>query len=316
MNQALKTRGLVVLAIALSMSAYGCGSEKSPLAEGAPTDGNEAIDPNAPDEQLFQQALAQYDAGDYAGAQPLFDELLATYPDSPRHDNAGYLAGRCRYEQTAYADAIVVFEQTRAEHPDSLLADSVAYFIGRSHYELGDFAGARIAFADSIAVDPAGTYADNAQYYLGRSDYELGDLTTARDELSVLEQNYPDSTYIDNARYYVGRCDFDAGEFQTAISDFARVLEVAASTYADDARYYTGRAQYSLGELDTALASFTGLRTDLPDSQYVDNALYYEVRIHVDAADCAAASQTLDNLAMIGGTYATRAADYMTANGC
>ena len=57
---------------------------------------------DGPDEALFQGAMTRYDSGDYAGAQVLFDQLVAEYPGSGRHDNAGYLAGRCRYRQGYY----------------------------------------------------------------------------------------------------------------------------------------------------------------------------------------------------------------------
>ena len=65
------------------------------LASACAHDSTPLIDPNAPDEMLFQQALAAYDAQNYTEAQGLFDQLLVDYPDSPRHDNAGYLSGRC-----------------------------------------------------------------------------------------------------------------------------------------------------------------------------------------------------------------------------
>lgn len=86
---------------ALCAVALACGSTASSTRGG--------IDPNAPDELPFQQALAAYNgaqaarlAGDVAGAQAgftqaraLFDQLLATYPSSPRRDNSAYLGGRC-----------------------------------------------------------------------------------------------------------------------------------------------------------------------------------------------------------------------------
>ena len=79
-------RTSIFLAIAFGSTAWlACGHEQSPLVE---------PQPSTPDEALFQAALTLYDAMNYAEAQPKFDELWTTYPNSNRRDNAGYLRGR------------------------------------------------------------------------------------------------------------------------------------------------------------------------------------------------------------------------------
>ena len=58
----------------LTVYALGaCGHDSSPAAN---------IDPNAPDEILFQEGLDAYSAVDYPTALAKFEELLSTYPDS------------------------------------------------------------------------------------------------------------------------------------------------------------------------------------------------------------------------------------------
>jgi len=99
---------------------------------GSTTTGGAAnIDPNAPDELLFQQGVALFQAADYAGAKAKFDQLLSMYPSSVRHDNAGYLAGRCRYELGDYQGAITTLTAMRAQHPASPYVGSAAYWSGQ-----------------------------------------------------------------------------------------------------------------------------------------------------------------------------------------
>lgn len=256
------------------------------------------IDPNASDEKLFQEGLALYNQMMFGPAAAKFDQLLSTYPSSPRHDNAGYLTGRCAYELVDYPTAITKLVAMRTAHPDSLYLHSAAYFTGRSRFELATYATATPDFRAAVAADPAGTFADNAQYYVGRSLYEAGDLTGARPELAAVETDYATSSYVDNARYYLGRTFFDAGDFTGALAPLERVFMTTGSSYADDAQFFIGRAHYGMGgvSLDTALTDFETLVSTYAGSQYLDNAVGYEARIYADKVDCVTARQKFTEL--------------------
>ena len=139
MTSRLSAPSALVLAVALA----ACGG-----------DPGTAIDPDAADERLFQEGLALYGQLMFAPAAAKFDELVAAYPASPRHDNAGYLAGRCAYELADYAGAIADLTAMRAAHADSLFLDEAAYYTGRARFRTLDYLGSEADFRASIAEGP------------------------------------------------------------------------------------------------------------------------------------------------------------------
>jgi hypothetical protein len=132
----------LVLAVALA----ACGG-----------DAGTAIDPDALDERLFQEGLALYGQLMSAPAAAKFDELVAAYPASPRHDNAGYLAGRCAYELADYAGDRGPDRDARG--PRRLLfLDEAAYYTGRARSGRSDYLGSgRLPARRSPPIPPAPT---------------------------------------------------------------------------------------------------------------------------------------------------------------
>ncbi|HET6923652.1 MAG TPA: hypothetical protein VFI16_10945 [Anaeromyxobacteraceae bacterium] len=310
---------------ALCALAIACGSSPSSTRGG--------IDPNAPDEILFQQALGAYGAaraariaGDVAGAQSgfaqaqgRFDQLLATYPASPRRDNSAYLAGRCGYELAGLAvdpaarnalllDAVARLEAMMAAYPASPFLDNAAYFAGRSRFRLAEAhqSAARVAhqvpddaasaaeyalavagfdaaaahFARTLSIAPFGTYGDNAQYYSGRTRYELGSVEKA---MSVVDPAGA-VTHLAAASSH-----FAAAGAALAVLDQAVTLPYSASSYLDNARYYLGRSFFDRPGPDHAAAIGAFTRVLLTaGSIYADDALYHRGRSHYALAWAAA----------------------------
>lgn len=284
---------------------------------------------DGPDETLFQQGLTAFNAvpPDYVTACDRFDTLWTAYPASRRHDNAGYMRGRCRYEQGDLTGALLAFAQLRAEHPQSLFLGAAAYFAGRAYYKLANFTAALAEFDASIALDPAGTFADNARYYAGRCAYELQDFATAATDLGAFVASAAGqaSTYYDNAAYYLGRSHLALQAWAQAIDAFTLVIGVSASIYRDNAYYYRGRAHLGLdggGPTDAhflaALADFEALLAEYPVSQYADNALSYEARAYTDHADCAHAQAKLGQLqsSFPASALVSTTQSYVAAGGC
>ncbi len=285
------------------------------------------VDPNSPDEILFQEALVQYDAQNYVQAEQLFARLASTYPNSPRTDNAEYLAGRSAYAlgiaQVGIVDvpalnrAAAEFTSVFLQFPNSPFALASHYYLGRIHFTQGNFDPALLEFQSSVS-DPTATFSDNAQYYVGRTHFELGDFTFAELELRALLADYPTSSYLDNGTYYLGRALFGLQSYSEALAVFASVTNFQASIFLDNAVYYHGRSNYALGDLANALGDFQALFASYPTSGYRDNALYYRARIQTDQVDCPAAAASLNELSLAfpSSPYVARAQDYLTQGGC
>jgi TolA-binding protein len=304
------------LFLVLALLTTACGAD--PVSEPPASVNNTVVDPNSADEKLFQAALADYDALNYAAAAEKFNQLTLDYSSSPRHDNAGYLYGRCLYEQRLFPDSITAFEAMLLLHPGSNFVQAARFFLGRARFRLGSFTASRSEFEAAIAADPAGVYVDNAEYYVGRSQYEDGNFAEAVAAFQKFRLDYPDSVYSDNSLYYEGRSQFGLLDFAGALVAFDAVLAGADSIYFDNSVYWGGRSLYAQNDLANALTRMERVETEFAGSVYIDNSLYYIIRIHTDLLDCPAAAASLAHLgqAFPQSTYLVSASDYKTANGC
>ncbi|ABS27661.1 tol-pal system YbgF family protein [Anaeromyxobacter sp. Fw109-5] len=245
--------------VVLAVLALACGGgQKGPSAPGVP------IDLSRPDDALFAEGLALYDAANasasearrlgatdlaasaakeaqalqgYAEARAKFDALPVRFPTSIRLDNAAYLAGRCSYERGTiggdpleFQDGALRLDAMQVAFPTSPFIDNAAYFAGRARFQLGDYEAARLQFQRSLAAAPTGPYADNAQYFLGRSDFELGlALAGAGDGLGA------------HAKLDLAEAELPAVP--------------TTSAFYDNAQYYLGRSYFE--EPVNATATFT-----------------------------------------------------------
>ena len=311
--------------------ALGCAGTDGPATDGVAAAGNvdgtlegtggngsSSVDPTAPDEVLFQEALALYNAGDAAGAEPKFLELVSTYPDSLRQDNSRYLAARSQYQLLRFQDCVETLDALRVAHPTTVFLAASYYFSGRAEFRLLNYAAAQPSFALVISTDPANIYADNAAYYVGRCDFELGNLVEAETTLAGFEQSYSDSSYLDNALFYLGRTRFAAKAYADAAIPLGRVIALVDSNFVDNALYFRGRSYEAEGQSALAQADYERIVTDFAAGVYADNSLYHLVRLAVGAADCAtAAARRADLVASFPlSAYLTPADDAIAAGGC
>lgn len=268
----------------------------------------------APDEVLYQEALARYTATQYNEAQQLFDQLWSTYPSSSRHAHAGYYRARTRFLLMDYPGTTAAAAALAQAHPTSSLLDQAAFWSGRAQYELRAFRVAIAEFQASLTYDPMGLYADNAAYYVARCHYELGAPTAdplalgdaiRTFELFLAEPRYLMSTYRFAASYFLGRSHFLLGDFTRALPAF-QPPSAAANQYQDNAQYYIGRCHYELGsslrapaELRLAVAAFDAFLATptFSASSYADAVQYYLGKSHFELADHAQALAAFDAVA-------------------
>jgi TolA-binding protein len=248
-----------------TQASGGQGSTGNPTAGGSSASAGAAgagmtavqVDPQAPDEIAFQEALSIYRSAAYADAVLKWESFLSEFPDSIRADNAQYLLGESHYELKDYPSAQVELNALLQEFPNSSFKDNAEYYIGRCEFLGGNYQQALTWFQTSLSTDPTGTYADNDQYYIGRCHYELGDKVTAIADFEALQTNYPQTSYLDNASYYMGRSYFSEKDYPSARDAFQKTLTFVGSPYLDNAEYYSGRSEYAMGNLETALTSTT-----------------------------------------------------------
>jgi tol-pal system protein YbgF len=73
----------------------------------------------APEQQAFQDAMAQYSRGKFEQALRGFQDLLDQYPNSGMADDAQYMIGESYYGMKEYVDAVTEYDKVIKRYPDS-----------------------------------------------------------------------------------------------------------------------------------------------------------------------------------------------------
>lgn len=207
----------------------------------------------APD-KLYNEALANLDAGDMSTAQERIDELNRQHPYS---------------------------EFSRR----SLILDT---FI---NYRKGDYAEAAASGKRFLELYPADKDAAYAQYIIGMAYYKQMPHVTrdqtptkkAYNAMNALVEKYPESEYVEDAKrkirvtrdqiagkeMLVGRYYQERREFLAAINRFRRVVEKYPQTrHVEEALARLTESYYSLGLVQEAQNSAAVLGHNFPDSEW------------------------------------------------
>ncbi len=101
---------------AISSAAAG-GPAAAPIVPGS---GPPAATPQVPaPRELYTQAYADYNRGDYDLAIQEYQEYIRNYPDTDLSDNAQYWIGECLYSKGKYAEAVEALDQLLRQYPSS-----------------------------------------------------------------------------------------------------------------------------------------------------------------------------------------------------
>ena len=96
-------------------------------------------------EQMFNEAMAQYKAGDNAKAAASFEALLAAYPKDRYSDDARFWLGETYFARGDYASAAREYERLLEEYPQADRVPDALYSAGLAYGQLNDPAKARQA---------------------------------------------------------------------------------------------------------------------------------------------------------------------------
>lgn len=203
--------------------------------------------------EVYQKAVALHQAGRFAGAMVLYDQLLTQFPT---HADTLHLRGVIDLQQGRFDDAIAFFDRALAVSPRAVaaLTNRAAACLA-----LGRVEEALVNADDALAIDSslitAHSNRGHALARLGRMD----DALASFDRALELRPDFPDAL--------VGRARLlqDESRFAEAMSDCDRLLAVQPRN--PEALVLRGRAKRALGRLEEALADLEAafaLRTDIP----------------------------------------------------
>jgi outer membrane assembly lipoprotein YfiO len=320
-------RKISLLILVLIYSLIGCSSGGG---------GGSSDSGGSQDAVLYQQALSNYQAGDYPQALNEFQSLVTQYPNSIYVDNAQYYTARCYHEQQDFATARSLYDSFVATYSTSNYTDNAVFYHGRSYFDeaaqqtdaQAEFDLLQTAITELLAFisnHSASSLLDNAQYYLGRSYHDQAgllqdDAALAADTAAQLfsqariyyDQVIMDtaSIYADNSQYYKAQTYHDEGDFNNARAAYQVLIDAGISSWADDAKYQFAKTHYDEGvaqvdpivameKFQTAIDEFDSMIGDqaYQDSNRLDSAYYFKGRGYQRRADLMAADGNLTGAA-------------------
>jgi outer membrane protein assembly factor BamD len=213
---------------------------------------------NDPPEQLYNEGLANLNAGKTTEAARKFDAIDKQHPFSDYARKALVMSTFVKYRQGAYDDAIVAGSRYMSLYPQTEDAAYVQYLVG-------------LAYSKQIPVV---------------TQDQRAAARTIEAMMNVIN-NYPESEYVDDARtklryardqlagkeMQIGRYYEERREYLAAISRFRTVVEQFPNTnQVEEALARLCESYFALGLVEEAQTAAAVLGHNYPDSKWYDDS--------------------------------------------
>lgn len=293
-----------------------------------------AKDPRVAAEALFQGAMLDYQAGDFAASVPLFLQLAARFPDDLRraealHPSAWaylhtghyaealqgaaraladpaivatparfewlYLKANCERQLERRADALASYDKLLAEAPDSSFAPAARYERLLTLFREGRYDEVLTSAAAFVAPPP--DLADDVLWLQAEAATAKHDTDRAIQFYRLLLRDYADSDLGAEAGYRLG---YQLQEQRVWVEASRAYLELATRhpkhTLAPRALFASGLCLAQAGQGDGALRDWHALLTRYPDHECVAETLYQKAIEELRRQQPRDASASLDEL--------------------
>ncbi|MEL6505195.1 MAG: outer membrane protein assembly factor BamD [Pseudomonadota bacterium] len=240
-----KARISAVLAVAATVALGACSKEQGI---------DSFVDPTVPADQLYNEALANIDAGDVVQAKRKLKKLDRQHPYSAYAKKSGVMSTYLAYKSGDYPEAIAQGRRFVQLYPANSEAPYALYLIGMSYYrQINDVTRDQSAAQKSYKA------------------------------MNDLVERYPDSEYVEDAKrkmriandqlagkeMTVGRYYQERKEFLGAVNRFRTVVEKYENTrHIEEALARLVETYYALGLTSEAQTAAAVLGHNFPDSQW------------------------------------------------
>jgi len=210
-------------------------------------------------ETLYKQGLAQFNKRNYSEALKKFEEIKASFPDSPPYTLWAELkVGDCHLLKKDYVEAIASYEEFKKIHPTHEDVLYVQYQIGMAY------------FNQMLTLDRDQTSTKKAlssfEYLIG--NYPPGLFTEkAKEKIGVCKKRLADH------EFYVGDFYYKNGKFEAAASRFEELLEKFPKIPDEDKTLFLlGKSYLEIDRGEKAKETFTKIVTQYPKSSHYKEA--------------------------------------------
>lgn len=219
---------------------------------------NEFVDNTEPADKLYNEALANIDAGNSGEAVKKFKEVDKQHPYSSFARKSLLMTTYLSYRQGKYPEAINSGKRFVALHPGDSDAAYAQYLVGMSHFRQ----------IPEITRDQAST-------------------KKAMRAMNVVVERFPDSVYVEDAKtkirfardqlagkgMQVGRYYQERNEHLAAINRFKRVVSNYANTrHIEEALARLTESYFALGLTSEAQSAAAVLGHNFPDSKWYQDS--------------------------------------------
>lgn len=235
----------LALAALFALLLSACAKEEKPYVE-------------KPVEELYNEAYAAMQGGDYIEAARLFDEVERQHPYSTWASRAQLMAAFCYFQDYKYDDADNTLDRFIQIHPGHPNIAYAYYLKALSHYEQitdvrrdqSDTKKAMEELQDVTRRFPDSPYARDAELKLG----------LARDHLAGKE--------MEIGRYYLGQMHYIAalGRFRKVIEDYQ------TTSHAPEALHRLVETNLALGIPREAQTAGAVLGYNFPGSRWYEDS--------------------------------------------
>jgi tol-pal system protein YbgF len=130
--------------------------------------------------RMFETAWSDYSAGQYPSAISGFEELVKTFPQAERADDAQYLIGESLYHLSRFADAANAYNLVIQSYSTGDQVDMAYYKRGLAQERLGDVGSAKASWDEVVKRFPESSGASLARQSLVRVSRQAPGAAPAR----------------------------------------------------------------------------------------------------------------------------------------
>ena len=218
----------------------GCGGKGAKTSAGDP-------------EILYREGLVRFNKRDYLEARKRFQELKATFPDSPPYTLWAELKiGDCHFLAKEYVEAIAAYEEFKKIHPTHEEMPYVQYQIGMSHFKQ----------MLSLDRDQAATKKALSNFEYLVANFPPSMFTEkAKEKIEICRKQLADHEFSVGNYYYKQKNYWAASlRFQQLLVNFPKMAN------EDEVLLLLGKSYLELEQDDQARKVLNRIVTDYPES--------------------------------------------------
>jgi len=118
--------------------------------------------------RMYDTAFSDYTSGQYAQAITEFEQLVKTFPDAVRADDAQYLVGESLYQLNRFSEAANAYNLVIQNYASGDQVDMAYYKRGLAQERMGDLAAAKFTWEEVVKRHPESPGASLARQSLVR----------------------------------------------------------------------------------------------------------------------------------------------------